>query len=61
MNGISKPPPQPSMLAAAGGGFVGALAGALVAASIMGNGDDSDSQSRIDHADDDKPAIVAER
>ena len=61
MNGISKPPPLNSAAAAAAGGFVGALAGALVAASMLGSPDDSDGQARIEKTDDDKPVAVAER
>ncbi len=37
---VSKPPPPgPTFLAAAGGGFVGAIAGAVVATSMMGDPD----------------------
>ena len=62
MNNVSKPPPSlNSAVAAAAGGFVGALAGAIVAATIMSGSDDSDTQSALDRATTDQPVAVAER
>ena len=61
MNGIAKPPPLTTAVAAAAGGFVGAVAGAIVAASMTGSPDDSNAQSALDIADNDKAVVAAER
>lgn len=61
MNDVSKPPPSMLAAASAAGGFVGALAGAIVAATIMSGDGDSDTQSALDTATTDQPVVVAER
>jgi Na+/glutamate symporter len=59
MNDVSKPPPSPGVTfaAATAGGFVGAVAGAIVAAGMMG---DSNSDANLDKPEADEQVLVAE-
>ena len=43
-----EPPPRQTLLAAAGGGFIGAVVGVIAATSMMGDGDNGNSQSALD-------------
>ncbi len=53
---VSKPPPPgPVFLAAAGGGFVGAIAGAVVATNMMGDPD----SARIQQPEPQEQVLVA--
>lgn len=60
MNDVSKPPPSPGLIlaAAAAGGFVGAVAGAIVAANMMG---DSNSDAKLLTPEPEEQVLVAER
>lgn len=44
----SQPPPEKTLIAAAVGGFGGALLGVIAATAIMGDGDDGESQAALD-------------
>ena len=57
MNNVLKPPPATNLAAAAAGGFIGALAGAVVAANMMG---EPNTQSRVQDAEPQEQALVAE-
>ena len=47
MADASTPPPSRTLLAAAAGGFGGALLGVLAATTLMGDGDNGDTQSAL--------------
>ena len=51
-----EPPPRTIALAAAGGGFAGAVVGVVAATMLMGNGDNGDGQAQLEPAS--KPEIV---
>lgn len=56
MNDVSKPPPYQTLLAATGGGFIGAVAGVVVATNMMGDPD----SAKIQEPEPEEPALVAE-
>ncbi len=59
MNDVSKPPPSPgvTLAAAAAGGFVGAVAGAIVAANMMG---DANNDAMLEKPEPEEQVLVAD-
>ncbi len=59
MNDVSKPPPSPGVTfaAAAGGGFVGAIVGAVVATSMMG---EPNTDARVQEPVPEEQVLVAD-
>ena len=59
MNDVSKPPPSPgvTLAAAAAGGFVGAVAGAIVATNMMG---DPNNDAKLQEPEPQEQVLVAE-
>lgn len=61
MNGVSQPPPSQTLLAAAGGAFVGALVGVVAAGMLTGDGDGANGQAANEATETQAVEVVAER
>lgn len=57
----SAPPPSRTAIAAAAGGFGGAVLGVIAATALMGDGDGGNGQAAVDPIDQQGEVVVAER
>ena len=60
MADASQPPPSRTFVAAAAGGFGGAILGVVAATTLMGDGDNGDSQAAVEGRETQKIEMVAE-